>query len=159
VNRRHKLPTYLLPRSPHGAPKTQNPLKFAGVPQTANHFQPLVGQSSPYCEDMWRRYCCFTSLFSDCWYMSSLQKCSPTKLCENVQMANFCILYFQQAACSTFHTYILNSHKGHIVCGSIVDIKSATDENRREKKWRKKKTENTAAKYKGLRPVLLGGHK
>jgi len=23
--------------------------------------QPLVGQSSPYCGDMWRRYCCLTS--------------------------------------------------------------------------------------------------
>jgi len=25
--------------------------------------QPLVGQSSPYCRDMWGRYCCLTSFF------------------------------------------------------------------------------------------------
>ena len=25
-------------------------------------------------------------------------------------LATFCVLYFQQAACSTFHTCILNSH-------------------------------------------------
>ena len=25
--------------------------------------QPLVGRSSPYCEDMWRRYCCLTVFF------------------------------------------------------------------------------------------------
>jgi len=33
-----------------------------------------------------------------------------TKLCDDVQMVNFCILYFQRAACSTFQTCILNSH-------------------------------------------------
>jgi len=30
---------------------------------SANRSQPLVGRSSPYCEDMWRRYCCLTSFF------------------------------------------------------------------------------------------------
>jgi len=43
--------------------KTRNQLKFAGVgcaPKLANRFQPLVGRSSPYCEDMCRRYCCLT---------------------------------------------------------------------------------------------------
>jgi len=39
--------------------KTRNPLKFAGVPQTNERSQPLVGRSSPYYEDMWRRYCCY----------------------------------------------------------------------------------------------------
>jgi len=29
----------------------------------ANRSQPLVGQSSPYCEDMWRRCCGLTSFF------------------------------------------------------------------------------------------------
>jgi len=29
----------------------------------SNRSQPLVGRSSPYCEDMWGRYCCLTSLF------------------------------------------------------------------------------------------------
>jgi len=32
-------------------------------PKLPNRSQPLVGQSSPYCEDMWRRYCCLTSFF------------------------------------------------------------------------------------------------
>jgi len=34
--------------------------------------QPLVGRSSPYCENMWRRYCCLTSFFSDCRYVHAL---------------------------------------------------------------------------------------
>ena len=45
--------------------KTRIPLKFAGVPQQPNRSQPLVGRRSPYCEDMWRRYCCLT-IFFDC---------------------------------------------------------------------------------------------
>jgi len=40
------------------AAKMRNPFKFAGVPKLANRSQPLVGRSSPYYEDMWRRYCC-----------------------------------------------------------------------------------------------------
>jgi len=34
-----------------------------GCPKLANRSQPLVGQSSPYYEDVWRRYCCLTSFF------------------------------------------------------------------------------------------------
>jgi len=37
------------------AAKTRNSLKFAGMPKLANGSQPLVGRSSPYCQDMWRR--------------------------------------------------------------------------------------------------------
>ena len=39
-----------------------NPLKFAGCPKLLNRAQPLVGWSSPYCEDT-RRYCCTTRFF------------------------------------------------------------------------------------------------
>ena len=48
-------------------PITQNPLKFAGCPKLLNRSQPLVGRSSPYYENMWRRYCCL--VFSDCRYV------------------------------------------------------------------------------------------
>jgi len=41
-------------RVPHSnVAKTRNLLKCAGVPKLANGSHPLVGQSSPYCEDMW----------------------------------------------------------------------------------------------------------
>ena len=52
---------YWMPCS--NAAKTRNRLKFAGVPQTTGWSQPLEGRSSPYCKDMWRRYCCLTSFF------------------------------------------------------------------------------------------------
>jgi len=35
------------------AAKTRNPFKFAGFPKLTKRSQPLVGRSSPYCEDMW----------------------------------------------------------------------------------------------------------
>jgi len=34
-----------------------------GCPKLANRSQPLVGGSSPYYEDMWKRYCYLTSFF------------------------------------------------------------------------------------------------
>jgi len=36
----------------------------------------------------------------------------------------FCVLYLQQAPCSIFQTCILNSHYGHAMCRSMVDISS-----------------------------------
>jgi len=45
------------------AAKTRKPLKFAGCPKLVNHSQLLVGQSSPYYQDMCRKYCCFISFF------------------------------------------------------------------------------------------------
>ena len=53
--------TTWLPRS--NAAKTRKPFKVTGVPKLPKRSQPLVGRSSPYCEDMWRRYCCLTSFF------------------------------------------------------------------------------------------------
>jgi len=55
------MPTTRVPCS--NAAKTQNPLKFAGVPKLPNRSQPLVSQSSQYHQDMWKRYCCLTSFF------------------------------------------------------------------------------------------------
>ena len=54
---------YWMPCS--NAAKTRNHLKFAGVgyPKLVNRSQPLVGRSSPYCGEMWRTYCCLTSVF------------------------------------------------------------------------------------------------
>ena len=87
--------------------------------------------------------------FSKCRYTPWLRRYSPTKLCDGAQMAiflrNFCILYFQRAALSTFQICTLNWHYIHIMCGSMVDIQYPTAENRRGKK-----EETTAAKYNGL---------
>ena len=98
-----------------------------------------MSRCSPYCGDIWRSYCCLTSFLSDCRYVPYLLRYSPTKLYDGAQMAIFCILCFQRAACSTFQTCILNSLQGHTTCGSMVDIQYPTAEIRRGKKETRKK--------------------
>jgi len=127
--------------------------KFAGCPKLANRSQPLVGQSSPYYEDMWRTYRCLTSFFLIVDMCLSCERYSPTKLCDDAQMAIFCVIfassYFQQAACTRFQTCILTSHQGHTMCGSMVDIQSPTAEiwrGKKRKKERMKEDRNHRAK-------------
>jgi len=58
-----------------------------------------------------------------------------------------CLGPFQQAAWSTFQTCILNSHQGHTMCRSMVDIQSVTAEIRWGKKKERKKKQTTGQKY------------
>jgi len=70
-------------------PRRETRWNLQGCPKLAHRSQPLVGQSSPYCEDMCGRYCCLTSFFSDCRYVPQLRRYSPTKLCDGARMATF----------------------------------------------------------------------
>jgi len=49
-------------------PRRESHWILQGCPKLVNRSQPLVGRSSPYCEDMWMTYCCLT-FFSDCRYV------------------------------------------------------------------------------------------
>jgi len=77
-------------------PRRETCWNLLGCPKLTNGAQVLVGRSSPYCKDMSGRYCCLTTFFPtvDTWRI----------------VGDFCILYFQWAACSTFQTCISNSH-------------------------------------------------
>ena len=44
-------------------PRRETRLNLQGCPKLPDRSQPLLGRNSPYCEDIWRRYCCFTSFF------------------------------------------------------------------------------------------------
>ena len=44
-------------------PRRETSWNLQGCPKLVNRSQPLVSRSSPYCEDMWRTYCCLTSFF------------------------------------------------------------------------------------------------
>ena len=70
----------------------------------------------------------------------------------------FCVLYFQRAACSTFQTCILNSHYGHTMCGSMVDIQSAAAEIRRGKRRRKKQRNKPQGQNIMSASATQGGH-
>jgi len=132
-------------------PRHKNMLKFAGVPQTFLPVSAISGPSSPYCEDMWRRYWCLTSFFSDCRYMPSLRRYSLTTLSDGAQMAIFAYcLHPVFSASSMQHISDLHSKvalRPHHVRKYGGQPVSATAENRWGKKERKNKIETTAAKY------------
>ena len=44
-------------------PRRDTRWNMMGCPKPVNRSQLLVSRSSPYCEDIWRRYCCLTSFF------------------------------------------------------------------------------------------------
>ena len=44
-------------------PRCETRWNLQGCPKLMKRSQPLVGRSSPYYEDMWRRYWCLTSFF------------------------------------------------------------------------------------------------
>ena len=81
------------------AAKTQNPLKFAGVPQTTGPISAASGLK-------------FTILWEHVEEILLLNKFFPiVDTCPDGDfLTTFCVLYLQRAPCSTFHTCILNSH-------------------------------------------------
>jgi len=44
-------------------PRRETHWNKLGCPKLMKRSQPLVGRGSPYCEDMWGRYCCLTTYF------------------------------------------------------------------------------------------------
>ena len=44
-------------------PRRETRWNLQGCLKLTKRSQPIVGRSSPYCGDMWRRYCCLTGFF------------------------------------------------------------------------------------------------
>jgi len=44
-------------------PRRETRWNLQGCPKFGNRSETLLGRSSPYYQDMWRRYCCLTSFF------------------------------------------------------------------------------------------------
>jgi len=87
-------------------PRRETRWNLQVCPILANRSQPLVGRSSPYYQDMWRRYRRLTSFFpiiDTCLSSEDIAQQS----CAMVPKTK---MYFQRATCSTFHTCILNMH-------------------------------------------------
>ena len=90
--------------------KTRKLSKFAGVSQTNETISAASGPKFTILSGHVEEVLLFNKFFSDCRYVPQLRRYSPTKLCDGAEMAIFCVLYFQRAACSTFQTCILNLH-------------------------------------------------
>jgi len=112
------MPTTRVPCS--NAAKTQNPLKFAGVPQTRKQIsavsRPKFIILSGHVEEVLLFNKFFLPIVDTCLSSEDIarQSCAMVPngdfLSDGAKMAIFCMLYFQRAACSTFQTCILNSH-------------------------------------------------
>jgi len=142
-------------------PRGETRWNLQGCPKLRNRSQSLLGGSSPYYEDMWRRYCCLI-IFCPIVDNALVAKIQPNELVQGCpdgeSLAIFCILHFQWATRSTFQTCTLNSHYGHTMCGSMLDVQSATAEIRRGKKKKKNKLQDknimSASVLQGGRPLL-----
>jgi len=80
-------------------PRCKTRWNLQGCPKLPDRSQPLGGRSSPYCGDMWRRYCCLTCFFrivDMCLSCEDIarQSCAMVPRCRF--LATFCILYFQR---------------------------------------------------------------
>jgi len=112
------------------AAKMRNPSKLAGVPQTT---EPISAATGPKVTILWGHVeeILLLNKFFPTIDICLSAKIHPDKFVRwcavGEFLAIFCILYFQRATCSTY-TCILNSHSGHITCGSMVDIQSLTAE-------------------------------
>jgi len=92
------------------AAKTRNPLKFAGVPQIGKPISAVSGPKFTILSEHVEEVLLLNKFFSDGRYVPYSQRYSSTIMCDDAQMAIFCVMYFQRAACSTLQTCILNSH-------------------------------------------------
>ena len=92
---------------------------------------------------------------SICALVAKIQPVEVVRWCPDIDFWRlFCVLYLQRAASSTFQTCILNSHQGHAMCRSTVDIQSAAAEIRRGKK--KIDIEDRRQKSQGKnRPIMV----
>ena len=94
--------------------KTRNRLKFAGVPQSG---KPISATSRPKSTILWEHVehiLLLNKFFFRLLIRAFVAKLQPDKVvrwCPDGDFWRvFCILCFQQAACSRFQTCILNSH-------------------------------------------------
>jgi len=69
-------------------PRRESRWNLQRYPKLANRSQPLVGRSSPYYEDMWRRYRCLTSFFRLS-INASAAKIQPDKVVRWCQNGDF----------------------------------------------------------------------
>jgi len=83
-------------------------------------------------------YCCLTSFFLIVETCLSCKDIQPDKIVRWCQNGDFCVLYFSASRVQ----HISDLHSKFTMCGSMVDIQSATAEIRRGKKRKKPQGKN-----------------
>ena len=86
-------------------PRRETRWNLLGCLKLANRSQPLVSRSWPYCEDLWGRNFCFINvspIVDTCLRCEDRARQSCAMVGRWRIFGNFCVLYFQWAACNTF---------------------------------------------------------
>jgi len=131
-------------------PRRETRWNLQACPKLVNRSQPLVGQSSPYYQDM-EKVLQFNKFFPTVHTCLSYEDIA-WQSCAMVP--RWRLLHSVFSASCVQHVSDLHS-KRHTMCGSMVDIQSTTAEIRRGKKDRKKTEETTGHKCNGL-PYFIG---
>jgi len=86
-------------------PRRESRWNWLGCPKLPDRSQPLVGRSSPYCWDIWRRYCCLTSFFpivDMCLSCEDIARQSCTMMPRWRFLRRFCVLHFSELRSARF---------------------------------------------------------
>ena len=121
-------------------PRCETSWNLQGCPKLVNRSQPLVGRSSPYCEDMWRTYCCLASFFP---IVDTCLSCEDIarQNCAMVPRWRFLATFLRPVFSTSRVQQVSDLHlkfalRPYHVWKYIADIQSATAEIRRGKKER-----------------------
>jgi len=110
-----------------------------GCPKLTKWSQPLVGWSSPYYGDMWRRYCCLTSFFQIVYTCLTCEDIA-WQSCAMVPRWRFWATFLRPVFAASRVQHISDLHSKfalgprYVMCTSIADIQSVAAEIRRGKK-------------------------
>ena len=64
-------------------PRLETRWKLLGCPKLTNRSEPLVVRSSPYYEDMWRRYCSFFPIVDTRALVAKIEPDKVVRLCQD----------------------------------------------------------------------------
>ena len=97
-------------------PRRESRWNLQWCPKLANRSQPLVGRSSLYYEDMWRRYRCLTSFFPDCvkYCTSGVEMNIFSDGCVTFKFKAFLVLF-----CTTRELFTQIVSLGRVLAGSF----------------------------------------
>jgi len=131
-------------------PRRETRWNLLVCPKLANRSQPLVGRSSPYCEDMWGRRCCLTffPIVDMCVSCEDIARQSCSMVPRRRIFDDFLRPAFPASRMQHISDLHSKSAVGHAMCRSMVDIQSATAEIRRREREEEKKEERRRKKKK-----------
>ena len=129
-------------------PRSETRWNLLGCPKLTKWSQPLVGRSSPYCKDMWGRYCCLTTfspIVDTCLNCGDIARQS----CAMVRRWQFFYVIFASCILREHHISDLHSNFAlrphHLWKYGRHPISDCWEQPRKTKRRRKKVA--TAAKY------------